>query len=179
MDSRRQVALGGLTSDTEARYDANTWTMEAAVQGSVELGWAQVEPSLGFRLVTTQQPEFTETGEHGLQVQSGTYRSQRAVLGLRLVEERERDGRRVRTELRLGYEREMGDGAPPLTVRQPGLGGGWYTVRGAETGRDIFTVVFGFQGEVGENLLVRGGLDMTWAARYSSHSLQLSLDYVW
>lgn len=65
-----------MTSDTEARYDANTWTMEAAVQGSLELGWAQVEPSLGFRLVTTQQPEFTETGEHGLRAPGAAHRPQ-------------------------------------------------------------------------------------------------------
>lgn len=179
VDSRRRVAVGGFTSPAEAHYDANTWTMEAALQRPLELGGVQVEPSLGFRLVTTRQPEFTETGDHGLQVRSATHRSQRAVLGLRLVEEREQDGRHMRAELRLGYERELGDGAAELTVRQPGLGGDWYTVRSTETGRDIFTVGLGFQGQVGENLSVRGGLDMAWAAGYSDHNFRFSAEYRW
>lgn len=192
VSSRRDMQVDGHTSTATARYPAATWAVEAHVRlvpvrdgvpveadGAAGTRRLRVEPGLGFRLVTVQQPGFTEDGEHGLEIREAAFRSQRALLGLRLVQEFGGETGYGEAEVRLGYERELGDSAPQLVARLHRLNGDWYTVRGTEVGRDFFTVDVGFQAWLQEQVVLRGGLEMTWAARYSAHSAQLSLQYVW
>src|SRR5690606_16827664 len=64
VDSERRVQVGILSAPSTVRYEATTWAVEGEVGHRSRWGSVQVEPSLGYRTVTTRQPEFTEIGEH-------------------------------------------------------------------------------------------------------------------
>lgn len=176
---QRRMDVAGTESSATADYDATTHLLEGAVGRRLHRGSVMMEPSIGWRTSRTRQSGFREYGEDGLTVEGSTYRSPRAVLGLRLVSATSHRGTAIQSEMRLGYEREMGDSRAELTVRRNDGTGAPYRVTSPALGRDIVTLGIGATVALKERLTLRADLDAEWRERHTTHTAHLALRYQW
>lgn len=178
-DARRTIAFGALSRRATADSQGTDVTAEAGIGISTRIEGIDIEPRLHLRWDRIARRGFTETGvgSLNLSVDGQTADAVRAGIGVSAARSFALgNGVLLRPEARVGYAREMQDGAGRSTHR---LGGAAFGVESARTGRDGVTAGIGVTAFRGDRFAVVADLDTARTERGAEHVATIGMRWVW
>ncbi|RAZ82099.1 autotransporter domain-containing protein [Cereibacter johrii] len=167
VSSERDVAVGAISERQEADYDARTVQAFGELGYRIDRGQAALEPFINLAHVRFSSDDLAEDGGvAALDISPESRSTTFATLGLRGTHDLSLQGTPARLEGAVAWRRAFGD----LTASSDNsfVGGGGFTVSGADLPRDVVTV------EAGLGLALAEGSDFSigYAGQFGDGSRQ-------
>lgn len=165
VSARRSVAVGGLSEQLKADYDADGLQAFGEVGYRIDGAGAAWEPFLNLAHLRLRTDGFTETGgETALSVEKQTMQTTIATLGVRPTVAVDLGATRAVFRGMLGWRRAFGDVAP--TVTQAFAGGETFVVGGAPLARDAAALEAAADFALGD----RGTASLSYGGQFSDRA---------
>jgi outer membrane autotransporter protein len=167
VSSERDVAVGAISEQQEADYDARTVQAFGELGYRIDRGQAALEPFINLAHVRFSSDDIAEEGGvAALEISPESRSTSFATLGLRGTHDLSLQGTPARLEGAVAWRRAFGDlGA---SSDNSFIGGGGFTVSGADLPRDVVTL------EAGLGLALAEGSDFSigYAGQFGDGSRQ-------